>query len=75
MRRAGRTRQRCSDRKRGGPSYRVRAGDQPSPPETIAGLHRLIDVENRDDERIEGLIANGATLDPNKRLIRFVLDG
>jgi hypothetical protein len=44
-------------------------------PDTIRDLHQLIDVENRDDERIEGLIADGATLDPSKRLIRFVLDG
>ena len=44
-------------------------------PDTIEQLHHLIDVENRDDERIEGLIADGATLDPSKRLIRFLLDG
>ena len=43
-------------------------------PDTIGGLHHLIDVENHDDERIEGLIADGAILDPSRRLIRVVPD-
>jgi hypothetical protein len=39
-------------------------------PEIISGVHDLIDVENADDQRIEGLIARGAR--PTERVIQIV---
>ena len=41
-------------------------------PSTITAIHELIDVENREDSRIEGLIARGAR--PRDRLIRLTFD-
>ncbi|CAN5841401.1 hypothetical protein BH23CHL8_BH23CHL8_27370 [soil metagenome] len=42
-------------------------------PETIRDVHEIIDVINRDDARLERLIARGAH--PGDRLIRLSLDG
>jgi hypothetical protein len=42
-------------------------------PENIAGIHDLIDVENRDDRRLVGLIERGAH--PAERIVRLTPDG
>jgi len=41
--------------------------------ENISGIHDLIDVENRDDARLVGLIERGAH--PAERIVRITPDG